>query len=207
MELLCKSLSHPSVEVLWNINHPHPSIFQPFDTSEASSGTVGGCRSPLITLILRMNVDWNLTNLHMSWTQGTLVSTPDAQYFILALHSFVVLDLWSRCYPARHGDYQMDGKGSAQNSPWTQMIKVPPSCSGWGWRKNSFGEPDYKRHHSEPQLLHEWCLFICRDLGFQNISLPLLHSANFLPWLTRVNVGKTPSLTNEWDAFKKKINK
>lgn len=148
-----------------------------------------------------MNVDWNLTNLHMSWTQGTLVSTPDAQYFILALDSFVVLDLWSRCYPARHGGYQMDEKRSAQNS-YGPML---PSCSGWGWWQNWFGEPDYKPHHLEPQLLHTWWLFICGDLGFQTVSLPLMHSANFLSWLIRVNVGKTPSFTtSEWDAFKKK---
>lgn len=153
-----------------------------------------------------MNVDWNLTNLHMSWTQGTLDSTPDAQYFILALDSFVLLDLWSRCYPAWHGDYQMDGKKkSAQNSSWTQVIKVLPSCSGWGWRQNWFGEPDYK-HHLEPQLLHEWCLFMCGDLGFQSVSLPLMHSGNFLSWLIQVNVGKAPSFTtlSEWDAFSKK---
>lgn len=164
MELLCKSLSQPSVEVfgISTTRTTQPSIFQPFDTSEAWVGPVGGCRSPLIILILRMNVDWNLTNLHMSWTQGTLVSTPDAQYFILALDSFVVLYLWSRCYPAWHGDYQRDEKRSAQNSSWTQVTKVLPSCSGWGWRQNWFGEPDYKRHHLEPQLLHEWCLHLWR---------------------------------------------
>lgn len=131
-----------------------------------------------------MNVDWTLTNFHMSLDSGDSGQHSRCSIFHSGTWFFCFNRSLKQMLPSLAWWLPNGWKKISTNSSWTQVIKVLPSCSGWGWRQNWFGEPDYKRHHLEPQLLHEWCLFICGDLGFQTVSLTLMQSATSCPgWL------------------------